>query len=464
MGKALYRLYRPKKLTEVVGQEHITQTLSKALQQGRISHAYLFTGPRGVGKTSVARIWAHDINGLPYIDDTPHLDIIEIDAASNRRIDEIRDLRDRVAVAPTSAKYKVYIIDEVHMLTREAFNALLKTLEEPPSHVVFILATTDAHKLPETIISRTQRFSFKPVDKAKVIERLKQIAKDEKIKVDDDAFDLLAEHGDGSFRDSISLLDQAASHGQVTLQSVQQMLGIPSDESIENLLQAATGPKPSAELMQTINGLYEQGYQAAAIAKRLARVIRNRLADAQIDQNQAFELLSNLIEVPAAYDSERFLELSLLRAQTPGGNDAVKDVVEVPGKAVPEPNEKARTEKPKSSRTLDKTVWPEILQALKQRHNTLYGVVRMAQPDFSEAGTVRLVFAFAFHQKRLNEDANREKLAAIIQELTGQQVAIEGAHDAKVKPPKVETKPESPADDNLAAISSIFGNAELLES
>ncbi len=146
-----------------MGQEHITTALNHALEKGMISHAYLFTGPRGVGKTSIARILAHEINGLPYDDDQTHLDIIEIDAASNRRIDEIRDLRDKVHVAPSSAKYKVYIIDEVHMLTKEAFNALLKTLEEPPAHVVFILATTEAHKLPETIISRTQRYAFKPV-------------------------------------------------------------------------------------------------------------------------------------------------------------------------------------------------------------------------------------------------------------------------------------------------------------
>ncbi|MCA9337865.1 AAA family ATPase, partial [Candidatus Saccharibacteria bacterium] len=141
--QALYRKYRSKSLSDIVGQEHITKTLANALKSGKISHAYLFTGPRGTGKTSIARILAHEINGIPYNDDSPHLDIIEIDAASNRRIDDIRDLRDKVNIAPLSVKYKVYIIDEVHMLTTESFNALLKTLEEPPAHVVFILATTE---------------------------------------------------------------------------------------------------------------------------------------------------------------------------------------------------------------------------------------------------------------------------------------------------------------------------------
>src|SRR6185437_5007893 len=183
----LYRKYRPKAFKDAVGQEHITKTLQQALKSGRLSHAYLFTGPRGVGKTSVARILAHEVNRLPYSDESIHLDIIEIDAASNRRIDEIRDLRDRVRIAPTSAKYKVYIIDEVHMLTREAFNALLKTLEEPPAHCIFILATTEAHKLHETIISRTQRHEFKPVNKVQMSEHLSDIAKKEKIEISREA-------------------------------------------------------------------------------------------------------------------------------------------------------------------------------------------------------------------------------------------------------------------------------------
>jgi DNA polymerase-3 subunit gamma/tau len=461
MGKALYRVYRPKKLADVVGQEHITKTLSEALKQGRISHAYLFTGPRGVGKTSVARILAHEINNLPYEDDSVHFDIIEIDAASNRRIDEIRELRERVAVAPTSAKYKVYIIDEVHMLTREAFNALLKTLEEPPEHVVFILATTDAHKLPETIVSRTQRFSFKPVPKSLVTERLRQIAKQEKLQTDDQALDLLAEHGEGSFRDSISLLDQAGSHGRITAEAVQRLLGIPSDGSIDKLLRAMTVERiEPAQLMQIITDLYEQGYQATAIAKRLSLRLR---ADISADKasDGTLELLRALIEVPAAYDPERYLELLLLQNRLRSG--PVPSAAVQPSPAEPVADEPAAAPLPPADQKqapLDEMVWSDVLQALKQRHNTLYGVVRMAQPDFTGNGRLKLSFAFDFHQKRLNENANRDKIAAIIEELTGQAVVVEGIYDQSAKP----SQPE-PADDvHLAAISNIFGNAELLES
>jgi DNA polymerase-3 subunit gamma/tau len=235
MGQALYRKYRSKSFSEVIGQKHITDTLEKAIESDRISHAYLFTGPRGVGKTSVARILAYAVNGLDYANEEMHLDIIEIDAASNRRIDEIRDLRDKVNITPTSAKYKVYIIDEVHMLTREAFNALLKTLEEPPQHVIFILATTESHKLPETIISRTQRYNFKPFDIKTATEYLASIAKKEKIQASPEALELLAEFGDGSFRDSISLLDQLSSAGEeITAELVRQRLGLPQQSCIES--------------------------------------------------------------------------------------------------------------------------------------------------------------------------------------------------------------------------------------
>ncbi len=493
MGQALYRKHRPKSLKEVIGQEHITDTLAKALEQGRISHAYLFTGPRGVGKTSIARILAHEINGLPYTDDSMHLDIIEIDAASNRRIDEIRELRDKVHVAPTSAKYKVYIIDEVHMLTKEAFNALLKTLEEPPAHVVFILATTDAHKLPETIVSRTQRYTFKPVSQAQVATHLGQIAKQEKLAVSPEALELLAEHGEGSFRDSISLLDQAASQGRsLEAADVRMLLGIPPAEAIQALLDDLCDGGEAAGLMARLSALYGSGYQAATVAKQLSQLLRRDLlgGKSSFSSGQTIDVLGKLIEVPQSRDPERYLEIVLLGVLPthPATAAVASAATELPEPALVSPpsetpipfTEEASmiietppeplklTPKPQavqSTATLDGTVWPQVLLALKQKHNTLYGVVRMAEPSFSEPGIVRLTFAFAFHEKRIKEASNRQKLADIIQELTGKVVGVECQLDKSARPPKIIVPAaKTPPPANLTTISNIFGGAELLES
>jgi DNA polymerase III subunit gamma/tau len=488
MGQALYRKYRSKSLAEIVGQEHITKTLDQALKQGRISHAYLFTGPRGVGKTSIARILAHEINDLPYEDDAPHIDIIEIDAASNRRIDEIRELREKVHTAPTSAKYKVYIIDEVHMLTREAFNALLKTLEEPPAHAVFILATTDAHKLPETIVSRTQRFSFRPAEKSRVVELLKDLAKKENIKISDPAIDLLAEHGEGSFRDSVSLLDQASSHGQkLELADVQQLLGIPPAESIEKLAGLVGGQGSPADVISQVEELYGSGYQPASIAGQLGRNLRRKLIENTIKMpgERALELLAHLIEVPAAHDPARYLEICLLKFVPAQGGQPAPDpepeaIIELPPEELPtkelapelesEPPPLVATVKLKAkakagTAALSADIWPDVLAALKKSHNTLYGVIRMAQPDFGTDGELKLLFGFAFHQKRGSEPANKDKLAKIIKELTGRGVKIECLLDKAAKPPKTspaKVNQSPPAD--LSTISNIFGSAELLES
>ena len=236
--KALYRKYRPCKLSEVVGQEQVTKVLDNSLKQGKVSHAYLFIGPRGTGKTSVARIFAHEVNGFKYELEDDYVDIVEIDGASNRGIDNIRELREKAAIAPTSGKYKIYIIDEVHMLTKEAFNALLKTLEEPPAHVIFIMATTDAYKVPVTITSRAQTYTFKLADSNTMLDHLKSIAKKEGIKIDDDALKVIVKRGGGSFRDSLSLLDQIStlSDKGITKDLVISAMGLPEDEKIAELL------------------------------------------------------------------------------------------------------------------------------------------------------------------------------------------------------------------------------------
>lgn len=297
MSRALYRTYRSRSLDEIVGQSHITRILQRAIASGHIAHAYLLTGPRGVGKTSIARILAHEINGLPYTDESTHLDIIEIDAASNNSVEDIRDLRDKVQIAPTSSPKKIYIIDEVHMLSKSAFNALLKTLEEPPEHVVFILATTDADKLPATILSRVQRFNFRAISPRDAAKHLAFIAEQEKITITPDALELIAEQGKGSFRDSISLLDQLRSLSDETIDRamVAEVLGLAQDELVEGLL-AAYATADIGRAAQLIDKAEAAGTPAELLAEQLLGIARQRVAE----DAALLPLLDKLLAVPRA--------------------------------------------------------------------------------------------------------------------------------------------------------------------
>lgn len=297
MSRALYRTYRSRSLDEIVGQSHITRILQRAIARGHIAHAYLLTGPRGVGKTSIARILAHEINGLPYTDESTHLDIIEIDAASNNSVEDIRDLRDKVQIAPTSSPKKIYIIDEVHMLSKSAFNALLKTLEEPPEHVVFILATTDADKLPATILSRVQRFNFRAITPRDAAKHLAFIAEQEKIAITPDALELIAEQGKGSFRDSISLLDQLRSLSDETIDRamVAEVLGLAQDELVEGLL-AAYATADIGRAAQLIDEAEAAGTPAELLAEQLLGIARQRV----VEDAALLPLLDKLLAVPRA--------------------------------------------------------------------------------------------------------------------------------------------------------------------
>jgi DNA polymerase-3 subunit gamma/tau len=316
MSQALYRKYRSKTLHEVVGQSHVTDILAEAIKQGRISHAYLLTGPRGVGKTSIARILAHEINKLPYDDDTTNLDIIEIDAASNNGVDDVRDLREKARIAPVAASKKIYIIDEAHMLSKAAFNALLKTLEEPPEHVVFILATTDVDKLPATIISRTQRFSFRSIGVPDAIKHLRFIADAENIVIEDDALQLIAERGDGSFRDSISLLDQLSSVADnkkgITTDLIEASIGLAPKKIIDSLLGAVENHDVPA-VVSLLDNAFDQGINGVVLSQQLTQHVRELI----IEKPHFLPLLDTLLDVSKSSQPNLKLLSVLGTAATP---------------------------------------------------------------------------------------------------------------------------------------------------
>ncbi len=286
------RKWRPQKFSDVVGQEHITATLKNAIKTNRIAHAYLFTGPRGVGKTTTARILAKTLNCLNPKDAEPcnecemcksilssqSLDIIEIDAASNRGIDEIRTLRESVKYAPTKGKYKVYIIDEVHMLTRESFNAFLKTLEEPPGHTIFIFATTDVHKVPLTIISRCQRFDFRRIKMNTIKDLLGEIAKEEQIEIDDKTLTIIARKADGALRDAESYFDQVVSFcgNKIDPSTVSQMLNLVDDE-LFFMISDAVLQKNFKTVFEVTKILYENGWDFVDFIDGLTEHFRNIL-------------------------------------------------------------------------------------------------------------------------------------------------------------------------------------------
>ena len=281
---------RPQRFDEVVGQTHVTRTLQNAIGLDRVAHGYIFSGPRGVGKTTTARILAKVLNCKNPKDNNPcgtcvncteitqgsNLDVQELDGASNRGIDEMRDLREAVKYPPNNSKYRIYIIDEVHMLTREAFNALLKTLEEPPPHVIFIMATTDAHKVPATILSRTQRFDFKHISINDISEYLKQILESENIKYDTDGIRLIAQKADGSLRDSLSLLDQTIAYASDTLdvETIRDVLGIIKENVFLNIIQTIE-KRDHKEVIHQLSQLIDAGYAIPDFISGFNEFLRN---------------------------------------------------------------------------------------------------------------------------------------------------------------------------------------------
>ena len=321
---ALYRRWRPQNFDTLVGQQPVKQALTNALTSGRIAHAYLFAGPRGTGKTSTARILAKALNcehgptpnpcgecdNCRRIAEGSSMDVFEIDAASNRGIDEIKTLRDQLAFTPVDCRYKVYIIDEVHMLTTEAFNALLKTLEEPPSHVIFILATTDPHKIPATIHSRCQRFDFRRVTVDEIVQHLAMVAQGSGLDVDEEALRLIAIQSEGGMRDALSLLDQCGVMAKkITAVTVREVLGIVGREALRALVEAI-GRQDVPLALSQLAALLEQGKDVRQIVTELIEYLRALLLFRAVPQyNEVYltDTASNLESLAALYTSDRIM-------------------------------------------------------------------------------------------------------------------------------------------------------------
>lgn len=460
MSKALYRKYRSKTFDEVIGQKHITDILSRAISQGRVSHAYLFTGPRGVGKTSVARILAHQINNLQYDDETINLDIIEIDAASNNGVEDVRDLREKVQIAPVSAKKKVYIIDEVHMLSKAAFNALLKTLEEPPEHVVFILATTNVEKLPATIISRAQRFSFRAISIDDAVKHLAYIAKQEGIKVDDDALKLIAQRSDGSFRDSISLLDQLSSlvdakgNKVISAKLIEDTLGLAPNEMIDQILNSVETHNIE-KLVELLNQTFNDGINSTVLVTQLTTCIRDQITD----KPQLLPLLDSLIDVAKSPQPQMKL-LSVLGLATflkqPPKSIALSAPMREVSASITELEKLAIQDKPVETLIQRAIVggttvnldWDKLIEYARKNYIAIYSV--LSKCDYQLTDEALTIYTNnKFYKKKLDDAKYRPMLDKCLQEIGIFGLDIHTI--ATALPPR---------DSQAAAIAVIMGGGE----
>ena len=475
MSQALYRKYRSRSLDEVLGQDHVTSILRRALEQGKIAHAYLLTGPRGVGKTSVARILAHEINHLPYDDDSSNLDIIEIDAASNNGVDDIRALREKAQVAPVSAPKKVYIIDEVHMLSKSAFNALLKTLEEPPEHVVFILATTDADRLPATILSRVQQFFFRPIPTEIMTRQLMNIAKKEGFAIEEDAARLIAERSRGGFRDGISMLDQlsilATSDQPLTANMVTEYLGLSDATMLGNLLDSYPSDD-SEKVLNIFHELENSGANSVIVSHQLLSIARNRLRKnpnliglvqqlIEVDRHPHPDLKlltifmnsnSQPTEKPVATKKDTTQATPQKPAEKPTPIKPTEPVkpTEKPIKKEEKPVEPAKkpAAKPKKTDAPLELNWEKVIERAKEKSLGLASLLQKSQWSF-DGEKLTIYAGSAFYKKKLDDAKNKPLISEIISEETAMDLEIDIIGEKK-----------PPEDEKLAEIAELMGGGE----
>ena len=500
MNQVLYRKWRPQTWDDVVGQKHVVQTLKNALATGRIAHAYLFSGPRGTGKTSMARILAKAANcsadeiaarpcnqcaRCQSVNEGNYLDLIEIDAASNTSVEDVRDLRERVPFAPGDGRYKVYIIDEVHMLSTAAFNALLKTLEEPPAHAIFILATTEAHKIPATVVSRCQRHEFRRLGVDEITAQLTEMVKAEGIQADKEALEAVARQATGSMRDAISLLDQLGSMGEtITLARTLDMLGSTGGETVQKLV-GCIARGDSAEGLKIIHQATDSGADARQFSRQVVDYLRGvmmaasgnaDLVEATQETRAAMKDLSEKIDPAALYRAIRSfshaaadlrsgwrpqlpLELalidSILDPSTPstaagapspqsaagnsGAGSSARTLPQRPAPAAPAPKPAAKLAEnpapysvapPQAASASDLTLariresWPRVLAAVRERDSRSYTLFVRAQPGSFEGDLLSIFVDSDLVRQKCSRPETLLLLQGVLAEVLGSPMRI----------------------------------------
>jgi len=498
MSETLYRKYRPQLFKEIIGQEHIKITLENEIESNKISHAYLFSGPRGIGKTTMARIFAKSINckekkdkefepcnecnSCKSITEGNNLDIVEIDAASNRGINEIRELRERIKYAPSNGEYKVFIIDEVHMLTIEAFNALLKTLEEPPKHAIFILATTELHKLPVTIVSRCERFDFKVIDIEKLKIHLKNLSAKEKIKVSDIVLEKVARHSQGYVRDALSMLGQVlslADKNEVDDDTASLVMPKSDFQLIVSLIDNIVDEKFDSAI-RNLSTLVSEGinlrYFTEELINYLRKVLLVKISGASekiffdiereveekiMTQSKKLSLeiwhgiLKEFYDIFEYLDNDGFkqlpLEMAVISIKNKYFNDTKEETDNAPPPSIKNDSnikkEDQDSVKKKSELLKSKTVediptknvdvsvedvikvWPQLLINLKDYNHSLSAFLKVGHPLVIKGNRLNLGFKFKFHLDRILQDEAKRTIEDILKSLLNVQLLISGELD-----------------------------------
>lgn len=477
MSSVLYRKYRSQNFDELIGQGHVTKILKNAVKSNQLSHAYLFVGSRGTGKTSTARILAKAINcENPLKDGNPcnecnmcrsvnngnFLDLIEIDAASNRGIDQIRELKEKIEFSPTEGKYKIYIIDEVHMLTTEAFNALLKTLEEPPDHVIFVLATTEVHKLPATILSRCQRYDFRLGTDDEIQEVIKRSAHGEGVKIDDGAMNIIVSNARGSYRDALSLLDVVFSGKEgkdkkITEKEVRLLLGLPDVKMVDLLLTSLANNDPKKAL-ELIEGLEEKGVNFQQFVSYTLEILREALVSKIKDDELDYQFYSKVSQMDILRLVKAFLDVD--RSLKGSSNQSLVLEMVIPEFCITEDNEEEEEEEEEediSEEYVDNEVdrnarnnnqsnivnvdfkdikknWDKVAQAIRPIHKHLFAFLGTSKPTKFEDGKLHIEVPFQFYKDQIDCPQSREAINTVLKDTFGINCGLVCTVNEKAKP------------------------------